>query len=82
MCPRDTSPEAWRQYLEVVRRMTPEERMSRCFALTRTVQKMAESGVRSRHPEAGEREVFLRALELRLGPELFRRAYGDVPERS
>jgi hypothetical protein len=34
---------------------------------------------RRMHPEAGEREIFLRAAARRLGPDLVRRAYGWPP---
>lgn len=42
---------------------------------------MAESGVRANHPEASEREIFLRAAALRLPRDLMIRAYGWDPER-
>jgi hypothetical protein len=83
MCPSDTSPEAWRIMLEGIRRMTPEERIGQMSELSRMVLSLAESGMRQRYPHADEREIFLRMARLTLGPELFRRAYGDhFPERS
>jgi hypothetical protein len=74
--PADTSPEAWQVWLDLVRKMTPSERLQRTFEYSAFVRNLAESTLRSKHPEASEREIFLRAARQRLGPELFERAYG------
>lgn len=78
MRPADTSPQAWEKFLEIQRAFTPEQRLQRVFELSDLVNAFAEAGVRGRFPTADEREVFLRLTKLRLGDELFRRAYGDV----
>ncbi|MDE3168211.1 MAG: hypothetical protein KGN36_20580 [Acidobacteriota bacterium] len=77
MRPRDTSPEAWKVLLDLVRRMTPEERLQRALEYSDFVRGFAEAGVRSAFPSAGDREVFLRAARRRLGPALFRKVYPD-----
>src|SRR5579863_9255790 len=79
MCPSDTSPEAWRVFLDLVRRATPGERMKRALELSQTVRSLAEAGMRARHPHAGEREIFLRMARLYLGDELAQTVYGDLP---
>jgi len=38
----------------------------------------AKAGMRERHPNADERELFLRTARQSLGPELFRKVYGEV----
>jgi len=55
--------------------MTPEERLTRTFQLSAFVRAFTESGIRSRHPQASDREVFLIAAKQRLGAELFRKVY-------
>jgi hypothetical protein len=76
MRPRDTSPEAWEIYLDIQRRMPPEKKLESALALSRTVQAIAEAGLKERFPAADEREIFLRRVQLQLGEELFRKAYG------
>jgi hypothetical protein len=75
----DTDPRAMEVWLELLRRKTPGERIATAFDLTDFALRMAESGVRVHHPEASEREVFLRAAALRLPRDLMIRAYGWIP---
>jgi hypothetical protein len=76
MRPRDTSPEAWKFQLELIRRMTPGERMQRAFELSAMLRAFAEAGLRRRFPQAGDREIFLRGAHQRLGGELYSKIYG------
>jgi len=80
MRPRDTSPEAWKFQLDLIRKMTPEERLARAIEYSAFVRAFAESGIRTRYPNASEREVFLRCARHRLGVELFRKVYGNELE--
>ena len=82
MRPEDTSPEAWRVLLDIYRRMSPDEKLQRTFDLSEFVRSASEAGIRSQYPGASDREVFLRLTERTLGPELFRKVYGDaIPPR-
>jgi hypothetical protein len=76
MCPRDTSPEAWRVFLDLQRKMTPSEKLHRTLEYSDSIRRLAVAGVRQRYPNADEPEVFLRTARSILGDELFRRAYG------
>ena len=67
-------------WLGVLRQKTPGERIAMVFEMTDFVLRMSESGVRARHPEASEREVFLRSVALRLPKDLMIRAYGWHPD--
>jgi hypothetical protein len=78
MRPADTSPEAWRVFLEIQRRMPPAEKMRRALELSESVRRAAEAGLRQHYPQAGEREIFLRRVRLELGRDLFRKAYGEA----
>jgi hypothetical protein len=78
MRPADTSPEAWKVFIEIQRRIPPEERIRRMFERKEMLRKLAETGLRRRFPNADNREIFLRRVRMELGDELFRRAYGDV----
>ena len=77
MRPDDTSPEAWKVYLDIQRRMPPAEKIARAFEWSEVVRRFAEAGLRERYPRADEREILLRYARMTLGEELFRKAYGD-----
>jgi hypothetical protein len=76
MRPRDTSPEAWKVLLDLVRKMSPEERLQRTIELTAAVRNLGEAGIREAYPGASEREIFLRVAQRQLGDE-FQKVFGD-----
>jgi len=76
MRPRDTSPEAWKVQMDLIRAMSPEEKLQRCFELSAMVRAFAEAGLRQRFPGVSDREIFLRAAHQRPGPELYSKVYG------
>jgi hypothetical protein len=76
MRPSDTSPEAWKVLLDLVRAMTPAEKLRRAIELTSAARRAGEAGIREAYPGAGEREVFLRVAQRQLGDELFRKVFG------
>jgi hypothetical protein len=76
MRPLDTSPEAWKVYLDIHRRMSPAEKIRQAMSMTKTGHLLAEAGLRRRFPDASDREIFLRRVRLTLGEDLFRKAYG------
>ncbi|MGH7672071.1 MAG: hypothetical protein ACREMC_04170 [Gemmatimonadales bacterium] len=72
----DTAPEADAVRFEQYGRMSPAEKAARVVELTRAVAVLALAGLRTRHPGADERELWLRLAVLRLGAETVSRAYG------
>lgn len=76
MRPADTSEEAWAVFLEVHRRMPPEQKLRKALELSEMGMRLAQAGLRELYPEADEREIFLRAVRQRLGKDLFEKAYG------
>ena len=77
MRPRDTSPEAWRVFIGILRKMTPSQRLHLAMEHSDVVRCFCEAGVRRAYPEADQREVFLRVAQRCLGSDLFRRVYGE-----
>jgi hypothetical protein len=73
--PLDTSAEADRIQLEIIKRMSPEERLQRGFNMSALSNHLQESGIRARHPEYTDEEVRLARIRLNLGDELFQRVY-------
>jgi hypothetical protein len=80
MRPRDTSPKAWKFYIDLYRQVSPGEKIRRAMSMTKTVNLLAEAGLRERFPEASDREIFLRRVRLTLGNDLFRKVYGTELE--
>ena len=76
---RDTSPEALAVFYEIQRRRSPEQKLADTFDLSQGLFELVKSGIRTRHPATDEREVFLRAVAMRLSRELMIRAYGWDP---
>ncbi len=75
----DTDPQALEVFLSLQRRRTPSQKLKQVFEMTEVVLKAAEAGVRQMYPDAGEREVFLRAAARRLDPETMVKVYGWDP---
>lgn len=67
-------------WLAALRAKTHGERLLMVFEMSEFAVKMSEAGLRARHPEASEREMFLRSAALRLPRDLMIRAYGCDPE--
>lgn len=74
----DTSPDVEARQIEAWRQMSPAEKLAAVTAASRTARAMMVAGIRHRHPDAGEREVFLRAAIIQLGPDLAIAAYPDA----
>ncbi|MDL1891401.1 hypothetical protein FBQ87_00715 [Sphingobacteriales bacterium CHB3] len=51
------------KYLEVLKRMTPEQRLLKAFELTEYSRQLFEQGLRRRFPDATEEELRLIRLE-------------------
>ncbi len=65
--------------VRVVRRKTPEERLRMAQELTLAVQQIAFDGMRERHPELSDDDIWLKLAVLRLGEDVVRKVYGRVP---
>lgn len=75
---RDTSPEAARFYHERLRALPPSERLRIAAALSASVRRLAEAGIRQRHPGIGEREVAARLAARLYGAAVAARYFPDV----
>jgi hypothetical protein len=74
----DTPVEVEDRQIEAWRRMSPAEKAALVASLTNATFTLARAGLRQRHPNASEREIFLRLAVLTLGPELAHQAYPDA----
>jgi hypothetical protein len=82
MRPADTTPEAWQVFLDSQRRMSPGEKLARVFEHSAFVRSLIMAGLRRRHPDATEPELFLHFARQTLGDELFVKVYGDARDES
>jgi hypothetical protein len=76
----DTASEAMERWVDLLRKMTPGQKIATVFELTRFSREMAAAGVRSRYPAADEREVFLRVAAQALSRDEMIRAYQWDPQ--
>lgn len=75
----DTDPEALQVFLRLHRGMSAGERLARIFELSDFQESLQRASVRAMHPDADDREVFLRVAARRLDRERMIRAYGWDP---
>ena len=75
----DTSPEAERVLIELLRQAPAWRRLQLADHMSATVRNLCRAGLRSRHPKASERELRRRFADIHLGPELAAKAYGTLP---
>ena len=75
----DTSPEAEKVLIELLRRAPAWRRLQLADRMSATVRELSMAGVRARHPRASEAEVRRRFADIHLGPELAAKIYGPAP---
>ncbi len=66
----DTSSEAYTVQLELLRQMSPMDRLRKTFSLSRRIKQMSMDAIRRRHPDYDDNEIRLRFIELTYGREL------------
>jgi hypothetical protein len=75
----DTSPEAERVLIELLRRAPAWRRLQLADRMSATVRELCLAGLRSRHPKASEAEMRRRFADIHLGPDLAAKVFGPPP---
>lgn len=75
----DTSPEAERVLIELLRQAPTWRRLQLADRMSSTVRNLSLAGLRARHPRASEAELRRRFADIHLGPELAAQVYGPRP---
>jgi hypothetical protein len=75
----DTSAEAERIMIELLRKAPVWRRLQLADSMSRATRLLVMSGVRQRFPQADEDELRRRFADLYLGPELAEKAFGPPP---
>jgi len=78
----DTSPEAKRVMLDLMRRASIEDRIRLAFSLTDMVRTMANAELRRTHPDANESEMRRLMARRYLDPELARAVIAKLDQRG
>ena len=76
----DTGAKAFEVFLSRQREMTPSEKIRAVFEQNELLRSMSEARERQVHPEASDREIFLRVVAHRLDRETMLRVYGWYPD--
>ena len=74
----DTTAEIEQRQVDAWRRLSSVERLRLVSDTTRAVMDLSLAGIRRRHPEASERECFLRLAAILLGVATTPRVYPDA----
>ena len=78
----DTSPEAERVQIELIRKASPAKLFGLTNSLSRTMIQASRNTIRRLHPEASEEELALTFVELYYGKELANRVRVDLERRK
>jgi hypothetical protein len=76
----DTSKESRRVQTEIYRQMPLTTKVKLIFDAYRTGQQLAFAGLRLRHPNASDKQIWYLWAKQHLGEELFKEVYGEVPD--
>ena len=74
----DTTADIEQRQVDAWRRLSPLERLRLVSETTRAVMDLSLAGIRRRHPQASERECFLRLAAILLGVDTTRQVYPDA----
>jgi hypothetical protein len=75
----DTDPRALGVFLGVQREMSVSRKIETVLQMSEMIWRLPEANVRRLHPDASDREVFLRTAARRLDREAMTRVYGWDP---
>ena len=73
---KSTAPEALRAQYDLYRGMSGARKLELVFETCRTGRELALAGLRMRHPDASEEELWRHWARQHLGTELFEAVYG------
>ena len=76
----DTTPEVQHKHYELMRQLSPEQKLSMAFALTDATRKLVLADLHHRFPDADETEIKRRFISRVLPREDVIRAYGFDPK--
>jgi hypothetical protein len=76
----DTGAKAFEVFLSRQREMTPSEKIRAVFEQNELLRSLSAANERRLHPEASDREIFLRVVAHRLDRETMLRVYGWYPD--
>jgi hypothetical protein len=73
--PADTTAEAARVHLEIIRRLSPERRLELAIGMSDFLREVTVAGVRARHPDYSDHQVQVAVARLMLGEALFQKVH-------
>ncbi len=76
----DTTPKAQRKQIELMRKLSPEQKLSLAFSLTETMRQLVLADLHHRYPQADSEEIRGRFIARVLLREDVIRAYGFDPK--
>jgi len=77
---QDTTPAQFERYMNLLRGASEAERLRSAVALSMGVRRLAEAGIRLRHPNASEEEVQVRLAVRLYGRSAVAGVFRAIPE--
>jgi hypothetical protein len=75
--PPDTTPDAHRKQIEILRKMSPERQALISFELSDNVRQIAIAGIRKMRPDFTETQIRRELLRRLVGDELFQKIIAE-----
>lgn len=76
MISRDTSPESQRVLSDIYRNMPLAQKAQQVFSACQFGRQLAIAGIKQRHPEANDKQIWQLWARQNLGDELYEEVYG------
>jgi len=70
--PADTTPQAHKKQVEILRKMSPEKRALISFELSDNVRQNAIAGIKKQHPDFTRQQIINEVIRRCYGEEVFR----------
>ena len=71
--PPDTTPDAHKKQIEILRKMSPEKQALISFELSDNIRQNAIAGIKKLHPDFTDMQIRKELLRRMVGDELFRK---------
>jgi len=75
--PSDTTPEAHRKQIEILRKMSPEQRAITSLELSDNVRQIAMAGIKKQHPDFTDTQIRRELLRRLVGDKLFQKIIAE-----
>jgi hypothetical protein len=77
LIPADTSPDAHRKQIEILRKLSPEQLALISLELSDNVRQIVIAGIKKQHPDFTDKQIRRELLRRMVGDELFQKIVAE-----